>query len=119
MSQRLVRKTCDYCRKPYDPSDEETAFFQEVMGRKPNQLMKGEGCQACKNLAFKGRTGIFEVLSMNSKIRDLMRDKLNEDTLRTSLKKSGFRTLLMDGLEKSEQGITTIEEVLRNSLRVS
>lgn len=117
VSQRLVRKTCEYCRKPYEPSNEEIAFFQEVMGRKPQQLVKGQGCQVCKNMAYKGRTGIFEVMRMSSKIRDLMRDKLNEDALRSSLRKSGFKTLLMDGLEKSEQGITTVDEVLRNSLR--
>ncbi|MCH7640797.1 type II/IV secretion system protein [Patescibacteria group bacterium] len=118
VAQRLVRKACSYCRKSYEPSKSELDFFQEVMGRPPRQLIRGIGCEACKNLAYLGRTGIFEVLRMSPKIRDLLRESANEDVLRATLKKSGFKTLLKDGLEKSEQGITTIEEVVRNSVRV-
>lgn len=118
VAQRLVRKTCEFCRKPYEPSVNEIDLFKQVMGRSPRQLQRGFGCEACKYLEYKGRTGIFEVLSMDASLRDLIRDKANEDALRGMLEKSGFKTLLMDGFEKAEQGITTIDEVLRNSLRV-
>lgn len=118
VAQRLVRKTCEFCRKPYDATKGEVDFFKEIMGREPRQMIKGTGCEACKNLAFRGRTGIFEVLTMDAKIRSLIRGKANEDELRTKIKQGGFQTLLKDGLAKSEQGITTIDEVLRNSIRV-
>lgn len=117
VAQRLVRKLCEECRAPYTPSASETDLFQRMLGHPPKQLMKAVGCHACQNLAYKGRTGIYEVLKMDPRIRDLLRTKVNEDTLRESLKKEGFITLQRDGLEKSEQGVTTVEEVLRNSLR--
>jgi type IV pilus assembly protein PilB len=118
VAQRLIRKTCEFCRKPHEPSKSELDFFQKVMGRAPRQLAKGLGCEACKNLSYRGRTGIFEVLRMDARLRDFLRDKVNEDVLRDTLDKAGFKTLLRDGLEKAERGITTIDEVLRNSLRV-
>jgi type II secretory ATPase GspE/PulE/Tfp pilus assembly ATPase PilB-like protein len=80
--------------------------------------MKAEGCLECRNLGYKGRMGIYEVLAITSRVRGLIRDKVNEEQLREAMIKGGFTTLLKDGLEKAEQGFTTIEEVLRNSLRV-
>lgn len=118
VAQRLVRKVCEFCNKPYEPIKSELDIFQQVMGRVPKQLTKGTGCEACKHLSYRGRTGIFEVLRMDAHLRDQVRDKANEDVLRVTLQKAGFKTLLMDGFEKAEQGITTIDEVLRNSLRV-
>lgn len=119
VAQRLVRKLCENCRVPYQPTPDEVELFQQILGRPPKQLMKGPGCPSCRKLAYKGRTGIYEVLKMNGNVRDHIRKKVNEDSLRESLRKEGFTTLLRDGLEKSEQGITSVEEVLRNSLRVS
>lgn len=119
VAQRLVRKACENCRSPRQPTPDELELFQQVLGRHPKQLIKAIGCPSCQQLAYKGRVGIYEVLKMNSRIRDLIRNKANEDTLRETLRKEGFATLLRDGLEKCEQGITTVEEVLRNSLRTS
>jgi type II secretory ATPase GspE/PulE/Tfp pilus assembly ATPase PilB-like protein len=118
VAQRLVRRACTKCRKAYQPNQIELDLFEKIVGRAPKQLIKGEGCSNCNNLSFKGRTGIFEVLVMNANIRDLIRSKINEDDLRSELIKGGFLTLLRDGLEKAEQGVTTVDEVLRNSLRV-
>ena len=118
VAQRLVRKICTSCREPYEPKEDEIELFKGVVGRAPKQLLRGRGCQVCQNLTYKGRTGIFEVFTMNARVRGLIRSKVNEDILRDTLIKEGFVTLLRDGLEKAEQGITTIDEVLRNSLRV-
>jgi type IV pilus assembly protein PilB len=117
VAQRLVRRVCENCREAYQPSDDEINLFNKVLGRPPKQLMKGKGCGQCQNLSFRGRTGIYEVLVMNAKIRDLLRKKSSEDELRDTLFKGGFATLLSDGLEKCEKGLTTVDEVLRNSLR--
>lgn len=119
VSQRLIRVNCQSCQEQYEPSRTELDLFEKIVGRVPKQLMKARGCSACKELAYKGRTGIFEVLNINTKVRSLIRSKVNEDVLRERLAKEGFVTLLRDGLEKTEQGITTIDEVLRNSLKVS
>jgi type II secretory ATPase GspE/PulE/Tfp pilus assembly ATPase PilB-like protein len=117
VAQRLVRKVCPSCKKPYEPEKDEVEIFQKYMGRPPKQLVRGEGCQSCNNIGFKGRMGIFEVLVVNSHLRELTRSKANETELRDALIKNNFVTLLKDGLEKAEQGQTTIKEVLRNSLR--
>lgn len=117
VAQRLVRRICPSCKKPYQPTKDEIDIFQKHIGRPPKQLAKGEGCDACNNLGFKGRMGIFEVLVVNSALRELIRSKSNESDLRETLIKNNFTTLLRDGLEKAEQGQTTVKEVLRNSLR--
>ena len=118
VAQRLVRKICVDCKVSYEPQADEIELFRKVMGRVPNQLQKGKGCEKCQHLAYKGRTGMFEVFTMNAKVRELIRRKANEDELRDALVREGFVTLLRDGLDKAEAGITTVEEVLRNSLRV-
>jgi type II secretory ATPase GspE/PulE/Tfp pilus assembly ATPase PilB-like protein len=118
VAQRLIRKVCTKCKKSYQPTLEDADLFSKIVGRFPKQLVRGEGCEECSELTFKGRTGIFEVLVMTSRVRDLLRSKINEDDLRNKLIKEGFVTLLRDGLEKAETGVTTIDEVLRNSLRV-
>ena len=118
IAQRLVRKNCESCKNAYTPSQEEIDFFKKIVGRPPKQLVKGGGCDQCKNIGFKGRMGIFEVLAVNSEVRGLIRNKANETELREILVKEGFVTLLRDGLEKAEAGLTTLQEVLRNSLRV-
>ncbi len=118
VAQRLVRKLCPSCRVAYEPTQNEIALFKSVVGRAPKQLMKSPGCVQCQEFGYKGRMGIYEVFAMNGRIRSLIRDRVNEEELRNALVKEGFVTLLRDGLEKCEQGLTTVNEVLRNSLRV-
>lgn len=119
VAQRLVRRTCPQCREAYEPTQDEIDLFNKIVGRAPKQLLKGSGCENCANLNYKGRTGIFEVLAMTAKVRGLIRGKANEDTIRQRLMKEGYVALLRDGLEKAEQGLTTVDEVLRNSLRIA
>lgn len=119
VAQRLVRMLCASCRVPVEPTPEQIELFQSVLGRPPRKLMRSPGCLECQQMGFKGRAGIFEVLGMDAKVRDLVRRKVNEDTLRDALRSEGFVTLLQDGMLKAEQGVTTIEEVLRNSFRIS
>jgi len=118
VSQRLVRRNCPVCLETYQPTQEEIDIFQNIMGRPPNRLVKSKGCPTCQNLAFKGRVGIYEVMRIDANIRDLIRRQASEQDFRKTLVEMNFTTLLKDGLLKCEQGITTISEVLRNSLRV-
>jgi len=118
VAQRLVRKNCAACLETYQPTQEELDLFTNIAGHTPNHLIKSRGCEQCQNMKFKGRVGIYEVLVMNARVRDLIRNKVNETELRNTLVKEGLVTLLRDGLEKAEQGITTVQEALRNSLRV-
>jgi len=118
VSQRLVRRNCPACLETYQPTQEETDIFQNIMGRPPNRLVKSRGCPTCQNLAYKGRVGIYEVLKIDARIRGLIRERASEQEFRDMVKEINLVTLLKDGLLKCEQGITTIDEVLRNSLRV-
>jgi type IV pilus assembly protein PilB len=118
VSQRLVRVNCQECLEAYQPSEDENAIYKQVLGRPPKSLMRSKGCPACQNLMFKGRTGIYEVLPIGSGIRGLLRGKVDEESMRQGLIKQGFTTLMHDGLIKAEQGVTTLPEVLRNSMRV-
>ncbi len=118
VAQRLTRRNCPACIKPYEPTQEEIDIFTNIVGRAPNKLFKSVGCPTCQNLAYKGRIGIYEVLRIDAKVRGLIRTKASEEEFRETLKQMNFTTLLKDGLLKCEQGITTIDEVLRNSLRV-
>ena len=117
VAQRLVRRVCPECNAEYQASPQELDLFQKILGRPPKKLVKGKGCLSCQDLGYQGRTGIYEVLTMTARMRDLIRAKANEDILRDTLQKEGFISLFRDGLEKCEQGITTPEEVLRNSIR--
>lgn len=116
VAQRLVRRVCQACKSPYEPTLEQIDLFSKVMGAPPKYLVGGKGCTECQDLSYKGRVGIFEILEMDAKIRDLIRRKIDESTLRRVLRKEGFMTLLRDGLLKCEQGITTLQEVLRSNL---
>jgi len=117
VAQRLTRRNCPACIQPYTPTQEEIDLFTNIVGRPPNKLFKSKGCPTCQNLAYKGRIGVYEVLRIDAKVRGLIRTKASEETFRETLKQMSFNTLLKDGLLKCEQGITTIDEVLRNSLR--
>lgn len=117
VAQRLVRKICPDCKTQYQPTSDENDIFKKELNKTPQVLFKGKGCLSCQNISFKGRIGIFEILKMDSTIRDQIRNKVGEHDLRLNLQQKGFTTILADGIQKAEQGITTIEEVLKNCLR--
>lgn len=119
VSQRLVRQLCPNCKTPQEPTQKDVDIFMNLLGRRPKQILNNIGCDQCNSIGFKGRIGIFEVLYMSAEVRDLLRSRANEAKLRDSLSRSGFVTLLKDGLEKVEAGLTTVDEVLRNGLRYS
>jgi len=119
VAQRLVRKICQACKETYQPSQDEIELFEKTLGRPPKELVKSRGCAECQDLRYRGRLGIFEILRADARVRSLIRSKVNEEDLRQALIEGGLVTLLKDGLEKCEQGLTTIDEVLRNSLRIS
>jgi len=119
VAQRLVRKICNSCKEGKTIGADESELFRKAVGRLPRQLFNSKGCEYCSSLGYKGRMGIYEVLVMDSKIRELLRNKVTETDLRNILVKDNYDTLLRDGLSKAEQGLTTVDEVLRNSLRIS
>lgn len=114
MAQRLVRTICPKCRQKYRPSDE----VLEDIGFTPEQLetatfMRGKGCNACSKSGYKGRIGIYELMIVNNKVRELVFAGANTTEIRKLAIEQGMNTLYLDGLEKVLKGVTTIEEVYR------
>jgi type IV pilus assembly protein PilB len=114
MAQRLMRKICPKCREPVDIHPE---ALREV-GLDPKDVKgkvfyHGTGCLDCNNSGYKGRTGIYEVMSISSRMRVLILENASTQELEDQAVKEGMLTLRMGALRKFEDGITTIEEVLR------
>jgi len=119
MAQRLVRVVCPKCKQPYTPRDSEL----QAAGIKPEQaasanFMKGRGCNHCGHSGYRGRLGIFELMTMNSKIRELAFQGAPTQEIRREAIKNGMTTLYEDGIRKVLEGITTIEEVFRVAKRM-
>jgi type II secretory ATPase GspE/PulE/Tfp pilus assembly ATPase PilB-like protein len=112
LAQRLVRRVCPACRETYEPPPESvTAIAGREMGRL--LLSRGAGCAACRGTGFRGRVGIFELLSISDDIRDAIARRASRAELRTLAVESGLVPLRADGWHRVESGLTTVEEVIR------
>jgi type II secretory ATPase GspE/PulE/Tfp pilus assembly ATPase PilB-like protein len=78
-------------------------------------LYKGEGCEKCGGTGYKGRQGLYEVMPMSAEIRKLIMQGASADELRDAAISEGMLTLRMDGLRKLEKGMTTLEEVMKET----
>ncbi|MFQ6049788.1 MAG: GspE/PulE family protein [Candidatus Paceibacterales bacterium] len=121
IAQRLVRKICTKCIESYEISVSKLSSLlpKDLVLKLPKtekntvRLFRGRGCPVCQNTGFSGRIGIFEVLEMKKPIKKLVMEKADASEIKETAVKSGMTTMIEDGLEKAENGITTIEEVLR------
>ena len=118
-AQRLVRRICEKCKADITAEVPSTALID--VGFKPEeigglQLFKGKGCTACYETGLKGWVGLFETMEISEGIRDLIRSGARAVEIRKQALEEGMLTLRRSGLEKIKQGITTIEEVLRETV---
>ncbi|MDD3535253.1 MAG: ATPase, T2SS/T4P/T4SS family [Candidatus Cloacimonetes bacterium] len=117
MAQRLVRKICPYCISDYTPTEQEISDAelteQDIAAA---QFKIGRGCVHCDNTGFAGRTGIFELLTVDKEIRQLIYDGGNQDLIRAAALKAGMRTLHDAAVHKMIRGITTIREVIKMTI---
>jgi type IV pilus assembly protein PilB len=117
LAQRLVRKICEDCRTEFEPSDELLMELNlrrsEVAGKK---FYYGRGCDRCNNTGFRGRCGLFELVVINDELRDLISSGVSTDQLREACRRHGMVTLREAGLKAIFNGITTIEEVVRETV---
>jgi type IV pilus assembly protein PilB len=111
-AQRLVRKICDKCKQPYEISDELKNSI-DIKDYSSHTFYKGIGCQFCLGTGYKGRIGIIEALTLNADIRRLIMNNASESEIKKIAKSSGMITLREDGISKAQQGLTTLEEVVR------
>ena len=118
LAQRLVRTICPKCRTKYKPTEQEIA----EAGMPPEMVetatfMRGKGCSSCQKSGFRGRMGIYEMLMIDSNIRELIFRQASSQEIRDSAVGKGMDTLYMDGLSKVAQGYTTFSEVMRVAKR--
>ena len=117
ISQRLVRKICVSCKEECEPSKESLMELNltkaEVTGKK---FFRGKGCNNCNKIGYKGRMGIFEIMVMNNEIRRLITEQANTNVIRIAAKKNGMKTLRDSGLIAIYNGLTTIQEVVRETM---
>jgi type IV pilus assembly protein PilB len=112
LAQRLVRKVCEKCKYPYSPPES----VLEQAGLTPEQItkstfMRGKGCANCNRKGYRGRVGIYELMMMTSRVRELSFQGTSSQALRRAAVAQGMRTLFEDGLDKAMRGITTLEEI--------
>jgi type IV pilus assembly protein PilB len=109
-AQRLVRKICSHCKEPYK-IDERMAKRLNLDPKK--KTYRGKGCKDCLDTGYKGRTGLIEVLPLTTKVRELICRKAKEFEIKDAARKGGMTTLRENGLASVEQGLTTVEEIVR------
>ncbi|MEC9018512.1 MAG: type II secretion system ATPase GspE, partial [Nitrospinota bacterium] len=112
LAQRLVRVICPDCKaeKPLAPA---LRIEMEHLGKKDIKVYHGKGCKACSQTGFRGRCGIYELLVIDDKIRELILKKSTAQIIRDQARQKGMTTLREDGWDKVVKGITTVEEILR------
>ncbi len=118
MAQRLVRVVCQKCKHPFTPSQSmlEAAGITPKMAENA-RFVKGSGCGNCQGNGFRGRMGIYELMMMSPKIRELAFNGAPTDQIRRAAMAEGMKTLYWDGIDKVLRGVTTLEEVLRVAKR--
>jgi len=110
LSQRLVRRICDDCRVEDQPRDE----VLEALGLEGGTFYRGRGCEKCRGTGYYGRSGVFEIMMIDDVLAGAITRRESAGELRRLARSLGFEGLREDGIKKAEQGITTLEEILRS-----
>jgi type IV pilus assembly protein PilB len=120
IAERLVRRICEKCKTPFEPSEiqlRELGITPEDI--KDKKFYYGRGCSNCNNTGYRGRTGIFEIMLFNDEMRDLIMGQASTNVLRAAAQKAGMRLLRDNGLAAIYDGITTIDEVVKETIMES
>ncbi|HSM35644.1 MAG TPA: type IV-A pilus assembly ATPase PilB [Longimicrobiales bacterium] len=114
-AQRLLRRICSTCKAEATYSDEYLDAAKLTPEQRSLTFYKGEGCDECDGSGYRGRQGVYEVMAMTPALRKLIMAAAGTDELREQAIKEGMLTLRMDGMKKVERGITTLEEVVKET----
>ena len=116
LAQRLVRVICPHCKRPYVPSGEVAAAIRSLTGMETlAKAYHGSGCRKCRFSGYHGRTVITELMIMTEEIRQLTIQHSHASEINAQARRQGMKSLLLSGIEKAHQGITTYEEILRTT----
>lgn len=115
LSQRLLRKTCNACKQEVKYPDEILIDAGIDPKKIDYKLFRGDGCAECRGTGYKGRIGIYENMVVTPKIRELILKRATADVIEKTAITEGFETLRQSALAKLSQGVTTVEEVIRET----
>jgi type IV pilus assembly protein PilB len=116
VAQRLVRRVCKDCKTSHKYSDEELRpLGTDLDVLRGLQFMKGTGCETCNGTGYKGRAGLYEVMALSPELRRMILRGASVAELRDQAVSEGMLTLRMDGMKKIERGVTTLEEVVKET----
>jgi type IV pilus assembly protein PilB len=116
VAQRLVRRICTGCKAPVNYSDAELGALSHDLGTlRGITFYKGRGCDQCGGTGYRGRAGLYEVMAMSAALRRMVLTGASTAELREQAVSEGMLTLRMDGRKKLERGITTLEEVVKET----
>jgi type IV pilus assembly protein PilB len=117
LAQRLVRRICSNCREEVVPGADVIADLEltteQTVGKK---FYRGKGCERCNRTGYKGRLGLFELLIMNDDLRDMVMRNASTEDLREAARKAGMVTLRESGMNGMFNGLTTAEEIIRETI---
>jgi type II secretory ATPase GspE/PulE/Tfp pilus assembly ATPase PilB-like protein len=113
ISQRLVRKICTECRISIQADSHQLHKLGPAFENQVHNVFKGEGCPKCNGTGYHGRAGLYEVLVPDANMRHLITSAASVIELEKAADTMGATTLIQDGLSKVQQGVTTLEEILR------
>ncbi|OGX28803.1 MAG: hypothetical protein A3B78_00550 [Omnitrophica WOR_2 bacterium RIFCSPHIGHO2_02_FULL_67_20] len=115
LAQRLIRALCGACRAPVEPTPEDLAALHLTADQLSAPLMRAVGCEACQGIGYTGRTGLYELLILTEAMRPLVIERASVSELRIRARAEGMRTLRQDGVTKVLAGVTTVEEMIRET----
>jgi type IV pilus assembly protein PilB len=116
VAQRLVRRICKDCKAEHQYTDPELAALgTDLESLKKLTFMKGTGCDTCSGTGYKGRAGLYEVMALSPELRRMILRGASVAEIRDQAVSEGMLTLRMDGMKKIERGVTTLEEVVKET----
>jgi type IV pilus assembly protein PilB len=116
MAQRLVRRVCLYCREAYVPTAEELAFLNTISpaGEDEGQYLRGAGCTFCAHTGYLDRIGVYEMMPITDRIRELIVERAPHDEIRKQARSDGMQTLLEEAARLVRLGTTNTAEIMRS-----
>ncbi|MHB8439753.1 MAG: GspE/PulE family protein [Acidimicrobiales bacterium] len=114
VSQRLLRRICNRCRVPYEPTPEEMAFYVESGGPEKKEFTKGAGCNFCAGTGYQDRTGVYELMHITPEIKRLIVGWATQEELQRMAVSQGMRTMRDEATRLIADDVTTITEVVRS-----
>jgi type IV pilus assembly protein PilB len=116
MAQRLIRRVCTNCKAEREVNPEALEALKISHEEAAAMtLYEGTGCVDCSNTGYKGRTGVFEVMPISPAIREMILNRAPTNEIKEQAMQEGMLSLRMDGMRKLKLGITSVEEVLKET----